>query len=417
MAMNGVKRGPSLAVAGALLATLLTATFSTAAEKPETRKKALQLNLLTGGDPTNGKIIEMLDDAEGSKKMLAVAAEMAKEKAQPFNINATYVLAKVAHGLKQVELSQSFYRLNAEQALKMQSGRRLSQAYTGLIQMLYDNKKYAESEKVCREFLELSADESVERYKPVVLRNMILALAKQGQVDKANEMLERLIKAQPENWLNLELKGRVYREAGQLEQSAKTYEEVIEKVKTDKRLSKEDQEEFVSDLRYRLSGVYVDMKQIDKASDHLKALLEKEPDSPTYNNDLGFIWADHDRNLAEAEKLIRKAIDEDRKQRRKANPGLKPEEDKDNPAYLDSLGWALFKLKKYKEAKEPLLKAVKEEDGQHTEILDHLAEVHMALGEKTEAIAAWKKAVEIAGSSKREQDRKAEIEKKLKGNQ
>lgn len=404
----------------AILLALLTGITvqARAADAPEPlRKTALALNQVTGVEPTNGKILVMLEDTAGSKKLLAVAAVMVKEKQQPFNITATYILAKVAHGLKEVEISEIFYRLNASQALKVQSGRRLSQAYSGLIQLLYDNKKYAESEKVCREFLELDADESVDRYKPLVLRNMILALAKQGQVDKANDMLDRLIKAQPENWLNLELKGRIYREANLLDQAAKTYEEVIDKVKNDKRLSKEDQEEFMGDLRYRLSGVYVDLKQIEKASGHLKALLEKEPDNPTYNNDLGYIWADHDMNLTEAEKLIRKAIEDDRKQRRKANPNLKPEEDKDSAAYLDSLGWVLFKQKKYKEAKEPMLRAVKEEEGQHTEILEHLGDIHMALGEKADAIAVWKKAVDAAGSTKREQLRKTEIEKKIKANE
>src|SRR5262249_38730474 len=128
-------------------------------------------------------------------------------------------------------------------------------------------------------------------------------------------------------------------------------------------------------------------------------------------------WADHDMNLAESEKLIRKAIEEDRRQRRKANPDLKPELDKDNPAYLDSLGWVLFKQKKYKEAKPLFLQAVQEEEGKHVEIDDHLAEVHMALGEKADAVAVWKKALEVADTSKREQQRRTAVEKKLKAAQ
>ena len=46
----------------------------------------------------------------------------------------------------------------------------------------------------------------------------------------------------------------------------------------------------------------------------------------------------------------------------------------------------LYKKKKYKEAKEPLLKAIEDKEGQHSEILDHLGDVHMALGEKDEAL-------------------------------
>ena len=114
---------------------------------------------------------------------------------------------------------------------------------------------------------------------------------------------------------------------------------------------------------------------MDKAAADLKTLLEKDPDNPGYNNDLGYIWADHDMKLEESEKMIRKALDEDKKQRLKANPTLKPADVKDNASYLDSLGWVLFKEKKYKEARRPLEEAVKDPDAQSIEIYDHLAEV------------------------------------------
>jgi tetratricopeptide (TPR) repeat protein len=181
--------------------------------------------------------------------------------------------------------------------------------------------------------------------------------------------------------------------------------------------NKEAKAEFEEEIRrmhLRLSTIYTDLNQIDKAAAHLKILLDKDPDDPGVNNDLGYIWADHDMNLDEAEKMIRKALDEDRKRRKKENPDVKPEDDKDNAAYLDSLGWVLFKKKKFQEAKAPLLQAVKEKDGKHVEIYDHLGEVHMALGEKAEAVAVWKEALKLETEEKREKDIKAKVEKKLK---
>src|SRR5262249_4259790 len=148
------------------------------------------------------------------------------------------------------------------------------------------------------------------------------------------------------------------------------------------------------DIRYALSSVYVDAKKVDKAAEQLKELLKTDPDNPGYNNDLGYIWADHDMNLTESEKLIRKAIDDDKKNRAKANPDLKPDEIKANASYLDSLGWVLYKQKKYKEALPPLEEAVKDEEGQNIEIFDHLAEVHKALGDKKAAVEAWTKGLE-----------------------
>jgi tetratricopeptide (TPR) repeat protein len=121
-------------------------------------------------------------------------------------------------------------------------------------------------------------------------------------------------------------------------------------------------------------------------------------------------------NLDEAERLIRKAIELERKNRdelRKSGD-LLPEYDHDNAAYLDSLGWVLFKKKQYSEAKKPLLEAIKLRDGENIEILDHLADVHMALGEKAEAIAVWKRALGIDVTTRRDLKRRAEILKKLK---
>ena len=377
------------------------------------RKKALELNDITGADPLRGKLSELMKDKAGTKKMLAVALKMVKEKPQPFTRNATFLLARAAENTKQVEVSAAFYRLNAVQSLKLVSERGLAQAYLGLIRMYQANNKFVESEKACMEVLRIEGEESgdLEELKPQVMQQLVLAIAQQGNTDKALKITDDLIKANPRNWLSLALKAQVLRVADKNDDAAKVYLDVIERVKKDKRIPEKMRLEYVDDYRYLLSGVYTDLNQIDKAAEQLKQLLAREPNNPTYNNDLGYIWADRGMNLPEAEKLIRKAIEEDRKLR-KANP--KSVNEGDHPAYLDSLGWVLFKQGKAKEAKPYLLDAVKDKEGQSTEIYDHLGDVYMELGEKTEAVAAWKKGVEVSTSSKRDKKRKVEVEKKLK---
>lgn len=387
------------------------------------RKRALELNNITGTSPVKGEIMDLVKDEKKTRLLLAAAVRMTKEKNQPFNVNATYILASAAHLLKDVDTATTFYRLNIDQAVQMNSDQRKIQAYGGLIQLLFNNQKYADCEKVCKEVLDLEGDE-LDRVKPQVLRRLILVLAREEHFEKADKLVDDLLKAgKPEGWtywFNLELKGDLLREENKPAESAKVYEDVLSKVKGDEEAAKEnkkEQEEYVRELKYKLSGVYVDANQVDKAATHLTELLNEEPDNPTFNNDLGYIWADHDKNLEQSEKLIRKALDEDRKQRHKASPDLKPEDDKDNAAFLDSLGWVLFKQKKYKEAKPELMKAVEAEEGKHIEIYDHLGDVCLALGEKDAAVDAWKKGIAVAGKSHREQQRKAEVEKKLKANQ
>jgi tetratricopeptide (TPR) repeat protein len=212
----------------------------------------------------------------------------------------------------------------------------------------------------------------------------------------------------------MDLKAQVMRRANKLDQAVEAYESMIDRARRDPNLNDKQRDLVIDESRYSLSSVYVDLNQIDKAADQLKALLDKDPDNPTFNNDLGFIWADKGMNLAESEKMIRKAIESDRKQRLKDNPELKEADIKDNPSYLDSLGWVLFKQKKYKQARPYLQAAVDQEDGQNSEIYDHLGDCLLALGEKTKAIASWKKAIETSTATRRDQKRKVEIEKKLK---
>lgn len=380
------------------------------------RDIALKLNEITGNNAMEGRLRQLVRDEAGSKKLLETAIKMAKEKPQPFNYTAAFLLARAAYAVKDHAAAELFYKIASEQAMKLQSANKILQVYDGLIDLFYDNKKYDDAIKACKEFLELNNTDPanpINRAKPFVMERMIQSLAKKGKTEDALKLAQELVDADEDGWYFVKLKAEVYREAGQLDDAAKTYEETLERIRKMKDLEEERRDRFSRGVRYSLSGVYVDLKKIDKAAEQLQALLKKDPDNATFNNDLGFIWADHDMKFDESEKLIRKAIEEDRKQRKKIED-LSPEEDKDNPAYLDSLGWVLYKKKNYKEAKKYLLEAIEQKEGQHIEILDHLADVHNALGEKDEAIKVWEKALKLEDLSKREKDRRVEVEKKLK---
>ena len=426
-------RGAMIALS-VVLSAATTGQLRAEERDPALRQQILRLNQITGKDPLAGEMLALASDRAAAKKLVNEAARMAKEKPQPITYNASLLLGTIASNVKNYDAAETFYRLHMEQAKQLRSSDGLMAAYGGLIQVLYNNKKYAEAEKACSEIIdhdilratiqELASDssaeakkelQSIERFLSAVIEEMIMTIARQGNTDRAIELVDRVLKKDPNSWLALDLKARVYLAADKSDQAVKIYEDELERIKNDKNLDEDKKDSLSEDIRYSLSGLYVDLNQVDKAAEQLKALLKKSPNSPRYNNDLGYIWADHDMNLAESEKLIRKAIDEERKLRRKAK--VKPEQDKDNAAYLDSLGWVLFKQKKYQEAKKYLQEAVEQEEGKHIEILDHLGEVLLALGQKSEAVATWKKGVTLAGDTQREQKRKTEVEKKIKAHE
>jgi tetratricopeptide (TPR) repeat protein len=394
---------------------LLTAAHpAPAAEDNPLREKALQLNSITGQDAIGGKVLELVNDKANAKKLVAEAAKMAKEDEQPFNYTGAYILARTSHALKEHDNSLVFYKVCVDQAVKLKSGQKLVQVYDGLISLYMDTKKFDEAVKACRQFLEIKGDERMEQIKPFVMEQMILALTQQKKYDEALQLTNKLVEVDEGGWYFVRLKGLVLRDQGKNEEALKVFEDAISKI-PDSKLKDADKDRYIEQLKYMTSGIYTDLDQIDKAADILQELVKKNPKRATYYNDLGYIWADHDKNLDESEKLIRKALEIDREDRKKLKDDglIDADEDKDNSAYLDSLAWVLFKKKNYAEAKKHLLEAIKSDDAQHVEIFDHLAEVHMALGEKKEAVEVWKKALALENVSKRDEARKEEIKKKL----
>ncbi len=393
---------------------LVSAARGPAVEDNPVRKQVQALSEVTGKDAINGKILELINDKPALKKLIDEASEMAKAKDQALSYNGAYILAKAAYATKDYEHSLTLYKLCAEQAMKLRSGQKLVDVYDGLISLFMDNKKFDDAVKACQEFLEIKGDRTVERVKPFVMEQMIIALARQNKYDDALKLTDKLIEADEGGWYFLRLKGRVLRDANKLDEAVGAFEDAIERLGKSK-LPDEDRQRYIDESRYNLSGIFTDLGKIDQAAEQLQKLLKAHPDSSTFHNDLGYIWADHDKNLDEAERLIRKALDLDKEQRKKLKEKgvIADEDDHDNAAYLDSLAWVLYKKKDYAEAKKYLQEAIKYDEGKHVEIFDHLGDVYKALGEKTEAIDTWKKALKLDDVSKRDEARKEEVRKKI----
>jgi tetratricopeptide (TPR) repeat protein len=400
----------------ALVFALAAAPAARAADEDSVKKQISDLNSLTSLDAIRDKLPDLLKDKDAAKKLVKAADEMAKLDSKQLKFYGAYALGVTAQELKDYDAAMRFYKLCDKQANSIKSATKIIEAYEGMFGVLIETKKFDDAEDLCKKVMEVEGIEDLDRMKPFVIEKLIQTKTKQGKVDEALKMTDNLIKLDEGGWYFMGLKGWVLHEAGRDEESAKAYLEQIDLLEKNETLKPKDQEQFIDRTRYILSNVYVELNQVDKAAEQLKEILKHKPDNPSYNNDLGYIWADHDMNLDEAEKLVRKAIDLERKKRAelKKTGKLLADDDHDNGAYLDSLGWVLYKKKKFAEAKKELLAAAGTKEGEHIEILDHLADVQLALGEKTEAIATWKKALDMDTSTKRDLKRRGDIVKKLK---
>ncbi|MDT7687966.1 MAG: hypothetical protein QOE46_725 [Acidobacteriota bacterium] len=114
----------------------------------------------------------------------------------------------------------------------------------------------------------------------------------------------------------------------------------------------------------------------------LRQVLAKDANNPTALNNLGYFLAEHDTKLEEALGMIERAV--------RAEPH--------NPSFLDSLGWAYFKLGKLKEAERYLSDAASRNATSAT-IQEHLGDLFQKLGQQDKAQASWRRALSLAAEA------------------
>jgi len=113
------------------------------------------------------------------------------------------------------------------------------------------------------------------------------------------------------------------------------------------------------------------LNRLDALEQDLRRMIQLKPDYAHAYNALGYTLADRTSRLDEAIELLQKALN------------LAPED----PFILDSMGWALFKAKRYPEAAEYLRRAYAGRPD--PEIAAHLGEVLWMKGEREEARRIW----------------------------
>ena len=131
-------------------------------------------------------------------------------------------------------------------------------------------------------------------------------------------------------------------------------------------------------LRFQLGEAYERSRRYDEAANQFQAVLALQPENSHAMNYLGYMWADNGENLEQALELIRRAVD------------LDP----NNGAFVDSLGWALFRLGEFEQARRHLERANQLVPRDST-ILEHLGDVYVALGDPQRAREAYEQALAI----------------------
>jgi tetratricopeptide (TPR) repeat protein len=251
-------------------------------------------------------------------------------------------------------------------------------AYAALAEAYEGAKKYD---------LEMQAFDEIKQDSPLWLNVQIqkaFALNSLDRVDDAKALLEDLIAKTPKDVRPYDALGNILRSHERYGEAKDYYSRAIDLI------GKPTKDNWA--LFYSRGVSNERLKDWPAAESDFKEALSLSPDESLVLNYLGYSWIDQGRNLKQAVDYIRKAVK------------LKP----DDGYYVDSLGWAYFRLGNLQVAVETLERAVELKPDDPI-INDHLGDAYWRVGRKLEAKYQWQQALTL----KPEEDQIVSLKQKI----
>ena len=211
-----------------------------------------------------------------------------------------------------------------------------------------------------------------------------------GRVGEAVSQLQALMNNTPAD-------RELYLSIAQVYSQAKQFAEAEQAANKALGYSSKAEEEGYS--RFMLGSIYERQKKYDLAEEQFKKVLAADPLNASAANYLGYMLADRGVRLEESVKYIQKALE------------LEP----NNGAYLDSLGWAYYKMNRCDLAEPPLEKAARLMSDDPT-IHEHLGRLYLRMGKETLAEQEWERALKDwpqAVSNDFDADQAAKLQREL----
>jgi len=138
----------------------------------------------------------------------------------------------------------------------------------------------------------------------------------------------------------------------------------------------------------QIASCYDKMKNSDSCYYWFEKALNIDEKNATALNNYAYVLAENNDSLDKAYKMSKLSL----------------KEEPNNPSFLDTYGWILFKKGEYSIAKENIYKAINISGG-NGELYEHLGDIFLALNDINSALSSWKKSLEF------EPDRESVIEK------
>lgn len=226
--------------------------------------------------------------------------------------------------------------------------------------------------------------DSASPYRAAARVQVALDETRLGHNDKAVAELQALTKSDPGDLTTWTALGDAYRDQSKFPQAAEAYDHAVALVG--------NQKTTAWPLYYARAIAEERSHHWDAAEGDLKHALELSPDQPQVLNYLGYSWVDQGRHLPDALAMLEKA--------RSLSPF--------DGYIVDSVGWAYYRLGRYKDAVKALENAVQLVPGDPT-VNEHLGDAYWKVGRKLDARFQWSHALAFGADPAA----KVELERKL----
>jgi tetratricopeptide (TPR) repeat protein len=217
-----------------------------------------------------------------------------------------------------------------------------------------------------------TAKEAVKKL-PTPQLKMVLAAqeADTGDADKALKEVRALLKGDANS--NSEDR-EIYIRLAEMNTRLRRFPDAEQALDKAEQLSTKSEDK--RDIWFLRGATFEREKHFAEAEEQFQKVLASDPENAAALNYLGYMLADQNVKLEEAFGYIKRAVD------------LDPT----NGAYLDSLGWAYFRLGKYELAEDNLLKASQKINTDPT-VHDHLGDLYQKTGRLKLAATNWERAL------------------------
>jgi tetratricopeptide (TPR) repeat protein len=246
-------------------------------------------------------------------------------------------------------------------------------------------KDFVQSEREMKDALAKYPDDRMVKSVAATL------LSDLGRHAEAESMLKSLFDGKNDRAVQLAL--------SQAHDKAKDYAAMARALDAAEKLSEtNDDKEPVLFLR---GAMFEKQKRYDEAEKEFRRVLDVSPENASALNYLGYMLADRNIRVHEAVQLIQRAVNQE----------------PTNGAFLDSLGWAYYRLNKLDEAADYLRRSL-QRGAKDPTVHDHLGDVYMSQGNLKDAISHWEISLrEWRGNAPSDQDagEVAKVQKKLEG--